>query len=72
MVNDVSVRDWQFMGPTMTLGKSWDTHGPMGPWLVTPDEVGDPHTLSIRTEVNGEERQNSNTEHLILNCYEAV
>ena len=59
IINDVSVRDWQSRAPTMTLGKSWDTHGPMGPWLVTPDEVGDPHTLGIRTEVNGQERQNS-------------
>lgn len=72
IINDVSVRDWQGRAPTMTLGKSWDTHGPMGPWLVTPDEVGDPHTLHIRTEVNGEERQNSNTKHLMLNCFEAV
>ena len=42
VVNDVSVRDWQRKSPTMTLGKSWDTHGPTGPWIVTPDEIGDP------------------------------
>ena len=41
--NDVSVRDWQMRSPTVTLGKSFDTHGPIGPWLVTPDEIGDPH-----------------------------
>ncbi|HLJ44347.1 MAG TPA: fumarylacetoacetate hydrolase family protein, partial [Candidatus Binataceae bacterium] len=49
IVNDVSVRDWQRKSATMTLGKSWDTHGPTGPWIVTPDEVGDPHTLELRT-----------------------
>lgn len=45
IVNDVSVRDWQRRAPTHTLGKSFDTHGPIGPWLVTPDEIGDPHAL---------------------------
>ena len=49
IVDDVSVRDWQFKAPTMTLGKSFDTHGPIGPWLVTPDEIPDPHSLGIRT-----------------------
>lgn len=72
VVNDVSVRDWQGRSPTMTLGKSFDTHGPMGPWIVTPDEVGDPHTLDLRTTVNGDERQHSNTKHLILDCYGVV
>jgi 2-keto-4-pentenoate hydratase/2-oxohepta-3-ene-1,7-dioic acid hydratase in catechol pathway len=72
IVNDVSVRDWQGWAPTMTLGKSWDTHGPVGPWIVTADEVDDPHALSIKTTVNGELRQDSNTKHLMLNCYEAV
>ena len=43
VVNDVSVRDWQLRSPTMTMGKSWDTHGPIGPWLVTADEIPDPH-----------------------------
>ena len=43
--NDVSVRDWQGRAQTMTIGKSFDTHGPLGPWLVTPDEVGDPQDL---------------------------
>ncbi|MCZ6710661.1 MAG: fumarylacetoacetate hydrolase family protein, partial [Gammaproteobacteria bacterium] len=66
--NDVSVRDWQMRAPTMQIGKSFDTHAPIGPWLVTPDEVGDPHTLDIRTTVNGEVRQNSNTRHLIFDC----
>ena len=70
--NDVSVRDWQFAARTMQIGKSFDTHGPIGPYLVTPDEVGDPHNLDLRCWVNGEERQNSNTRHLIFDCYDAV
>ena len=45
IANDVSVRDWQLRTPTMTMGKSFDTHGPLGPWLVTTDEIGDPHDL---------------------------
>jgi 2-keto-4-pentenoate hydratase/2-oxohepta-3-ene-1,7-dioic acid hydratase in catechol pathway len=70
--NDVTVRDWQFRAQTMQIGKSFDTHGPMGPYLVTPDEVGDPHTLELHTYVNGEVRQHSNTEHLIFDCYDAI
>jgi 2-keto-4-pentenoate hydratase/2-oxohepta-3-ene-1,7-dioic acid hydratase in catechol pathway len=70
--NDVSVRDWQMRVPTFQIGKSFDTHGPMGPWLVTPDEVGNPHDLDILCTVNGEERQKSNTKHLIFNCFEAI
>jgi 2-keto-4-pentenoate hydratase/2-oxohepta-3-ene-1,7-dioic acid hydratase in catechol pathway len=70
--NDVSVRDWQLRTPTMTMGKSFDTHGPLGPWLVTPDEVGDPHALELRTWVNGELRQHSNTCQLIYDCFAQV
>jgi len=72
IVNDVSVRDWQRKAPTMTLGKSFDTHAPFGPWIVTPDELGDPHNLELRTFVNGEQRQHSNTRHLIFDCYAQV
>ncbi len=72
VVNDVSVRDWQIRVPTFTMGKSFDTHCPFGPYIVTPDEVGDPHSLSIRTWVNGEERQNSNTKELLFDCYTLV
>ncbi len=72
VMNDVSVRDWQAKAPTMTLGKSFDTHGPMGPWIVTPDEVGDPHCLNLETRVNDEVRQSSNTKHLIFDCYELI
>ena len=70
--NDVSVRDWQMRVQTMTMGKSFDTHGPLGPWLVTSDEIGDPHGLGLRTWVNGELRQDSNTKHLIFDCFDLV
>jgi len=70
--NDVSVRDWQARSHTWTLGKSFDTHGPVGPWIVTPDEIGDPHALDIKTWLNDELRQSSNTRHLIFNCYYLV
>jgi len=70
--NDVSVRDWQAKAATMTLGKSWDTHGPIGPWIVTADEVGDPHSLELQTWVDGERRQHSNTRHLIFDCFSLV
>jgi 2-keto-4-pentenoate hydratase/2-oxohepta-3-ene-1,7-dioic acid hydratase in catechol pathway len=72
--NDVSVRDWQLRTnpQTMQIGKSFDTHGPIGPWIVTPDEVGDPHSLDIECFVNGERRQSSNTRHLLFDCYDAI
>ncbi len=70
--NDVSVRDWQQRSPTMTLGKSFDTHGPLGPWLVTPDEVGDPHVLDLETTIDGERRQKSNTKHLVFDCFAQI
>lgn len=72
IVNDVSVRDWQMHSQTMTMGKSFDTHGPFGPWIVTPDEVGDPHNLQLRTLLNGEVMQNSNTKHLVFNCFDQI
>ena len=72
IVNDVSVRDWQIKAPTWTLGKSFDTHGPMGPWIVTEDEIPDPHALELKTWVNDELRQHSNTKHLIFDCYQLV
>ena len=70
--NDVSVRDWQAASRTMQMGKSFDTHAPFGPWIVTPDDVGDPHTLGLRTFVNGEKRQDSNTRFLVFNCFEQI
>ena len=73
VLNDVSVREWQFLAkpPQFTMGKSWDTHNPFGPSIVTPDEV-DPHNLILKTFVNGEERQSTNTNDLIFNCYEII
>jgi 2-keto-4-pentenoate hydratase/2-oxohepta-3-ene-1,7-dioic acid hydratase in catechol pathway len=68
VVNDVSVRDWQRRTPTMTMGKSFDTHCPFGPALVTRDEVRDEGALAISTWVNGERRQHSNTNQLIFDC----
>jgi 2-keto-4-pentenoate hydratase/2-oxohepta-3-ene-1,7-dioic acid hydratase in catechol pathway len=72
VANDVSVRDFQARSPTMMIGKSFDTAGPLGPWLVTSDEIADPHNLNLKTWVNDELRQNSNTRHMIFNCYEMV
>jgi 2-keto-4-pentenoate hydratase/2-oxohepta-3-ene-1,7-dioic acid hydratase in catechol pathway len=72
VVNDVSVRDWQLRIPTWTMGKSFDTHGPIGPWITTADEVGDPHALRLRTWVDGELRQDSNTKNLIFDCFAIV
>ncbi|HKC51575.1 MAG TPA: fumarylacetoacetate hydrolase family protein [Myxococcota bacterium] len=72
VANDVTVRDWQLRTPTWTIGKSFDTHGPLGPWLTTADEVSDPHGLGIRTFVNGELRQSSNTKELIFDCFALV
>ena len=70
--NDVTERLWQHAGPQWSLGKSFDTHAPMGPWIVTADEVGDPHALGLRCLINGEMRQDSNTRHLVFNIWEQV
>ncbi len=70
--NDVTARDWQFKTPQWILGKSFDTHAPFGPWIMTPDEVGDPHTLGIRAFVNGEKRQDSNTKNLVFNIFDQI
>ena len=72
IANDVSVRDWQRRVPTFTMGKSWDTHCPLGPWITTADEVGDHHALDLKTWVNGELRQSSNTSQLLFNCFDLV
>jgi 2-keto-4-pentenoate hydratase/2-oxohepta-3-ene-1,7-dioic acid hydratase in catechol pathway len=72
VINDVSVRDWQFRSATMTLGKSWDSHGPIGPWLVTGDEVGDPHGLRLRTWVSGELLQDGNTGDMVYDCWSQI
>ncbi|MGA9028706.1 MAG: fumarylacetoacetate hydrolase family protein [Steroidobacteraceae bacterium] len=72
VANDVSVRDWQARSPTYTLGKSFDTHGPIGPWITTDDEVADPHALDMRLTVNGEERQHSSTGGMIYDIYDQI
>ena len=72
VINDVSVRDWQHRTPTFTMGKSFDSHGPLGPWLVTADEVADPGDLRLRTWVNGELRQDSSTADMIFGCAEMI
>ena len=70
--NDVSERDFQFRGSQWVRGKSHDTFGPLGPWLVTPDEVGDPHKLELSLKVNGKVRQQSNTNDFIFNIPHVV
>lgn len=73
VTNDVSVRDWQLRVPTFTMGKSFDTHCPLGPAIVTVDEIGgSPHGVALQTTVNGETRQSSNTKHLIFDCFDLV
>lgn len=72
VANDVSARDWQLRTGTMTLGKSFDTHGPIGPWLTLPGEIADPHALRLRTLVNGEVRQDGNTRDLIHNIWAQI
>ncbi|MCM3879726.1 MAG: fumarylacetoacetate hydrolase family protein [Vicinamibacterales bacterium] len=72
VANDVTARDWQFQSPTITLGKSFDTHGPIGPWIVTADEIADPHALDLRLYVNGTLRQNGNTRDMIYNIYAQI
>lgn len=63
--NDVTVRDWQHRVPTWTLGKSFDTHGPIGPWITTADEVANPEDLEIKLIVDGVVRQHARTNDLI-------
>jgi 2-keto-4-pentenoate hydratase/2-oxohepta-3-ene-1,7-dioic acid hydratase in catechol pathway len=72
VANDVSARDWQFHTPTFTMGKSFDTHGPIGPFIVTADEVPDPHALDLRCYVNGELRQSNNTANMIHNLWQQI
>jgi 2-keto-4-pentenoate hydratase/2-oxohepta-3-ene-1,7-dioic acid hydratase in catechol pathway len=71
VLNDVTVRDWQKLTPQWTMGKSFDTHAPTGPWLTLPDAV-DAGDLAIRTLVNGELRQQSNTRELVIDPHELI
>ncbi|HEY7806940.1 MAG TPA: fumarylacetoacetate hydrolase family protein [Croceibacterium sp.] len=72
VANDVSARDWQKHSPTFTMGKSFDTHGPIGPWIVTADEIPDPQNLDLRCFVNGELRQQSNTSNMSFSVAEQI
>jgi len=72
VANDLTARDWQFASPTFTLGKSFDTHGPIGPWITTHDEIDDPHDLMMRLWVNGELRQEQNTGKMIYNIWQQI
>jgi 2-keto-4-pentenoate hydratase/2-oxohepta-3-ene-1,7-dioic acid hydratase in catechol pathway len=65
-LNDVSARDFQMATTQWIMGKTFDTFCPMGPWVVTADEISDPHSLDIKISVNGETLQSSNTRHLIF------
>jgi 2-keto-4-pentenoate hydratase/2-oxohepta-3-ene-1,7-dioic acid hydratase in catechol pathway len=65
-IDDVTVRDWQFKAPTMTIGKSFDTHGPIGPWITTADEIDDPQDLRIRTWVGEDLLQDATTKEMIF------
>jgi 2-keto-4-pentenoate hydratase/2-oxohepta-3-ene-1,7-dioic acid hydratase in catechol pathway len=56
----------------MTIGKSFDTHGPLGPWLVTPEEIGDPQDLRVRCYVNEEMRQDASTGEMVFDCFQQV
>jgi 2-keto-4-pentenoate hydratase/2-oxohepta-3-ene-1,7-dioic acid hydratase in catechol pathway len=64
--NDVSVRDYQMRTSQWTLGKVFDTHGPCGPFLVTSDEIADPHALRISCSIDGEMLQDSSTSQLVF------
>lgn len=70
--NDVSARDLQFKSSQWLLGKTCDRFSPIGPYLVSADEVGNPNNLIIQSIVNGEMRQNSNTNDMIFYCDEII
>ncbi len=72
IANDVSVRDWQLRTPTMVLGKGWDTHGPLGPWLTTADEVPDPQALRLRCFVNDELLQDGTTADMLFTVAQQI
>jgi 2,4-didehydro-3-deoxy-L-rhamnonate hydrolase len=72
VVNDVSERAFQLQSSQWDKGKSFDSSGPIGPWLVTTDEIRDPQSLGIWLDVNGERRQESNTRDMIFSCAHLV
>jgi 2-keto-4-pentenoate hydratase/2-oxohepta-3-ene-1,7-dioic acid hydratase in catechol pathway len=72
VLNDVTARDWQFKSQTYTLGKSFDSHGPIGPWITTADEISDPHALDMKLWVNGELRQQASTGGMIYDIWQQI
>jgi 2-keto-4-pentenoate hydratase/2-oxohepta-3-ene-1,7-dioic acid hydratase in catechol pathway len=66
IMNDVSIRDYQMRTSQWAMGKSWDTHGPLGPVVVTTDEIPDPQNLFIRTSIGGEMLQDSHTSQMVF------
>ncbi|WP_397473276.1 fumarylacetoacetate hydrolase family protein [Pusillimonas sp.] len=73
LANDVSERNWQIKrGGQWSKGKSFDTFGPIGPWLVTTDEIPDPQTLEMELKVNGETKQKSTTADMIFSVAQIV
>jgi 2-keto-4-pentenoate hydratase/2-oxohepta-3-ene-1,7-dioic acid hydratase in catechol pathway len=70
--NDVTERAWQLRTPQWSLGKSFDTHAPYGPWITTRDEVGDVHALDLTCRVNGDVRQASNTRNLVFDLFAQI
>jgi 2-keto-4-pentenoate hydratase/2-oxohepta-3-ene-1,7-dioic acid hydratase in catechol pathway len=71
--NDVSEREWQLeRGPTWDKGKGFDTFGPIGPWLVTADEIRDPQNLAMWLDVNGQRMQTGNTKTMIFSIAKLV
>jgi 2-keto-4-pentenoate hydratase/2-oxohepta-3-ene-1,7-dioic acid hydratase in catechol pathway len=72
IVNDVSARDYQRATTQWLMGKTFDTFAPMGPWIVSQEEISDPHNLSVRMVINGETLQNGNTSQLIFNIPQLI
>jgi 2-keto-4-pentenoate hydratase/2-oxohepta-3-ene-1,7-dioic acid hydratase in catechol pathway len=70
--NDISIRDWQRHTTQFTAGKNFPRSGALGPWLVTSDEIPDPHALPIRTRLNGQVMQNASTSELIFKVPELI
>jgi len=72
ILNDVSVRDWQRRTSQFLAGKTFEALTPVGPWLVTTDEIGDGSSLDLRTLINGEIKQQSNTSNLVFSALDIV
>ena len=70
--NDVTVGNWCRDAMTLSMGKSYDSFGPQGPWLMTPDEFGDPHDLKLTGTVNGEVWESGSTKDMVFDCYDLV